>query len=120
MATATHPSFDEQAIQQAIETAQRHSQALRDESGGQTIGSDNGELMVSAQCIRLSVENGQVCLSLPFGLGSVCLPVPSWVPNGATVSACLDICSVFGVPCGVKVTVSFNNTPIVQKGFGCC
>ncbi|MFN3389309.1 MAG: hypothetical protein ACK40O_10280 [Allosphingosinicella sp.] len=64
--------------------------------------------------------NGQVCLNLPLGLGSVCLPVPPWVPGGATVQACLDICTVWGVPCGVEVTVSFNNQRIIQKGFGCC
>ncbi|HEX8573754.1 MAG TPA: hypothetical protein VF759_13495 [Allosphingosinicella sp.] len=120
MPTATYPSFDDKAISQAIETAQRHSKALQAKAGGQQIGADNGELMVSAQCISLTVNNGQVCLNLPLGLGSVCLPVPPWVPSGATVSACLDICSVFGAPCGVKVTVSFNNIPIVQKGYGCC
>ena len=120
MATGEHPSFDSSAIDQAIETAQRHSTSVQATTGGRHLGMDNGELKVSAQCISLSVQNGQVCLNLPLGLGSVCLPVPPWVPGGATVQACLDICTVWGVPCGVEVTVSFNGQQIVQKGFGCC
>jgi hypothetical protein len=120
MATGSYPSFDAQAIEQAIETARRHSESVQARAGGQQIGTDNGELKVSAQCISLTVENGQVCLNLPLGLGSICLPIPSWIPSGATVQACLDICSVWGVPCGVEVKVSFNGQVIVQKGFGCC
>ena len=120
MATQQHPSFDSKAIEHAIETAQRHGKAVQAKAGGHAIGTDNGELKVSAQCISVTVQNGQVCLNLPLGLGSICLPVPSWVPNGASVQACLDICTVWGVPCGVEVTVSFNGQRIIQKGFGCC
>jgi hypothetical protein len=120
MASTSYPSFDSKAIDQALETAKRHATALQTKTGGHQIGADNGELKISAQCISLTVNNGQVCLNLPLGLPSVCLPVPSWVPGGATVQACLDICTVLGIPCGVEVTVSFNNQRIVQKGFGCC
>lgn len=120
MATQSYPSFDSNAIEQAIAAAQRHSDNVQSKADGHQIGTDNGELKVSAQCISLSVTNGQVCLNLPLGLGSICLPIPSWVPSGATVQACLDICTVWGVPCGVEVTVSFNGQRIVQKGFGCC
>ena len=120
MADKTYPSFDEQAIKQALETAERHSDGLRDTARTGLMGADNGELKVSAQCISLTVNNGQVCLNLPLGIGSICLPVPSWVPSGATVQACLDICTVIGIPCGVEVTVSFNGQRIIQKGFGCC
>lgn len=114
------PSFDSSAIDQAIETAQRHSQSLQAKRSGPQIGVDDGELKVSAQCVSVTVQNGQVCLNLPLGIGSVCLPVPSWIPSGASLQACLDICTVWGVPCGVEVTVSFNGQRVVQKGFGCC
>lgn len=120
MATQSYPEFDSNAIEQAIATAQRHSDNVQTKAGGHQIGTDNGELKVSAQCIGVTVNNGQVCLNLPLGLGSICLPVPSWVPSGATVQACLDICTVWGIPCGVEVTVSFNGQRIIQKGFGCC
>jgi hypothetical protein len=115
-----YASFDEQAISQAIETGQRHAQMLQSRSDGHQIGADKGELKVSAQCISITVNNGEVCLNLPLGLPSVCIPVPSWVPNGATVQACLSICTVLGIPCGVEVTVSFNGNQLLQKGFGCC
>jgi hypothetical protein len=113
-------SFDMQAIDQAIETAQRHAHSLRAQSGHQPIGADDGELKVSAQCVSVSVDDGKVCLNLPLGLGSYCFTVPSWVPNGAEVRACLDICTVWGIPCGVEVTLSFNGQQIIKKGFGCC
>jgi len=127
MANSNYPSFDQKAITEALEAGQRHGKNLRAVSdagaaggAGQSITLDNGELKLSAQCISVSVNNGQVCLNLPLGIGSICIPVPSWIPSGATVQACLDICTKWGIPCGVEVTGSFNGTRIFQKGFGCC
>lgn len=119
MATATHPEFSSKAIGQALEAAQRHSKALQTTAvKGQTNLAEGG-LKVSAQCISVTVQNGQVCLNLPLGIGSVCLPVPTWVPNGTAAQACLDICTKWGIPCGVEVTVSVAGQQVVQKGFGC-
>lgn len=119
MATDNHPQFNSQAIEQALEAAQRHVKALEATSAGREISLDDGTLKLGAQCISVTVSNGQVCLNLPLGIGSVCLPVPGWVPDGTAAQACLDICTKWGIPCGVQVTVSVAGQTIVQKGFGC-
>ena len=111
-------SFDEGRIREAIETARRHSQALHAENGSSPVLTD-GALSVAAECVSVTVHNGEVCLSLPLGIGNVCLPVPSWVPDGEAAKACIDICTKWGVPCGVEVTVSIAGEKIVSKGFGC-
>ena len=62
-----HASFDEGRVNEAIETAQRHSNALRQESGGSPVLTD-GALSVAAECVSVTVHNGEVCLSLPLGI----------------------------------------------------
>lgn len=118
MATKELPGFDDKVVQQAVETAQRHAQSLRGQQTNE-LALQDGQLKVSAQCVSVTVTNGQVCLNLPLGIGSVCLPVPGWVPNGTAAQACLDICTKWGIPCGVEVTVSVAGQQIISKGFGC-
>ncbi|MFL9842277.1 hypothetical protein ABS767_15005 [Sphingomonas sp. ST-64] len=113
------PEFDAKVIDQALEAAQRHGETLRAETISHETPLADGQLKVSAQCISVTVNNGEVCLNLPLGIGSVCLPVPSWIPNGTAAQACLDICTKWGIPCGVEVTVSVAGQQIIQKGFGC-
>ncbi|RYD47473.1 MAG: hypothetical protein EOP60_17375 [Sphingomonadales bacterium] len=119
MATSEFPSFDDKVIEQSLEAAQRHGATLRaaNKSGGAELA--DGALKVSAQCISVTVQNGQVCLSLPLGIGSVCLPIPTWIPNGTAAQACIDICTKWGIPCGVEVSVSVAGQQIISKGFGC-
>jgi hypothetical protein len=117
--TGNYPSFDASAINEAVKTAQTHSRAFMPAAVNHEMALTDGSLMVSAQCISVTVQNGQVCLNLPFGLGSHCLPVPSWLPNGTVCQACLDICTKWGIPCGVEVTVSAAGKVVVKKGFGC-
>lgn len=112
------PGFDANVIEQSLEAAQRHGQTLKAAAGAEPSLAD-GALKVSAQCISVTVQNGQVCLNLPLGIGKVCLPIPSWIPNGTAAQACLDICTKWGIPCGVEVTVSVAGQRIIQKGFGC-
>jgi hypothetical protein len=119
MATNAHPEFDREKVQQTLDAAQAHGHTLRAASGEQAIGLNDGTLKLGATCISVTVENNQVCLNLPLGIGSVCLPVPGWVPNGTAVQACLDICTKWGIPCGVEVTVSLAGQLIVKQGFGC-
>lgn len=120
MASTDYPKFSDEAVEQALEAARTHSNDLRAAAQkNQGAALAEGGLKVSAQCISVTVQNGQVCLNLPLGIGSVCLPVPSWVPNGSAAQACLDICTKWGIPCGVEVTVSVAGQRIVQKGFGC-
>lgn len=114
-----YPEFSPEAVDQALEAARRHNAERATKSSGREIGLDDGTLKLGAQCISVTVQNGQVCLNLPLGIGSVCLPVPSWVPDGKACQACLDICTKWGIPCGVQVTVTVAGQMIVQKGFGC-
>lgn len=112
------PSFDEEKIQHAIDAAQRHSEKLHaDSPGGAQLTS--GELLVAGGCVSVTVNNGQVCVNLPLGIGSVCLPIPAWIPNGTAAQACIQICTKWGIPCGVELTVSVAGQQIIQKGFGC-
>jgi hypothetical protein len=120
MATAgNYPSFSEDAINQAIQAAQNHGKTMMPKAVNHEMTLTDGALMVSAQCISVTVQNGQACINLPFGLGSQCLPIPSWLPNGTVCQACLDICTKWGIPCGVDVTVSAAGKVVVEKGFGC-
>jgi hypothetical protein len=121
METSQLPSFDATIIDQSLEAAKRGSDTLLRASASNEGGVQlaDGALKVSAQCISVTVSNGQVCLNLPLGIGNVCLPVPSWVPNGTAAKACLDICTKWGIPCGVEVTVSVAGQQIISKGFGC-
>jgi hypothetical protein len=119
MANSNYPSFSSEAINQALEAAQRHSRERMPAATHADMTLDDGTLKMSAQCISVTVQNGQVCLNLPFNLGSVCLPIPAIFPNGTAAQACLDICTKWGIPCGVEVTVSIAGHVIVKKGFGC-
>ena len=113
------PEFSEKAINQALEAAQTHSKSRMPATVDHTTALTDGALKVAAQCVSVTVQNGQVCINLPFGLGKQCLPIPSWIPNGTVAQACLDICTKWGIPCGVEVVVSAAGKVIVQKGFGC-
>ena len=117
---SSYAEFDAQAVEQALEAARRHSQ-MRQEAlaGSGQIALDDGSLKVGAQCISVTVQNDQVCVNLPLGIGSVCLPVPSWVPDGTAAQACIDICTKWGIPCGVELTVSVAGQTVVQKNYGC-
>jgi len=119
MANGDHPSFSTEAINQALEAAQTHSSAMRATALTHDTPLDDGALEISAQCISVSVKNHQVCLNLPFGLGSKCLPVPGFIPNGTACQACLHICTKWGIPCGVEITVSAAGHQILKKHFGC-
>lgn len=82
---------------------------------------DNGYISIAAaECISVTVENDKVCINLPLGIGKVCIPIPPFVPNGTAAKACLDICTTFGIPTGVKVTISALGRVIVTKSFGKC
>ena len=70
-------------------------------------------------CVSVTVNNGQVCLNVPI-FGSVCIPIPLPLPSGTAAQACIDVCTKFGIPCGVKVTVSVLGQVVASKSFGCC
>jgi len=121
MANGDAPSFSTQAINQALEAAQTYSKAQVQMTAAVTHETqlDDGTLQMAAQCISVTVSNHQICLNLPFGLGKKCLPVPGFIPNGTACQACLHICTKWGIPCGVEITVSAGGHQILKKNFGC-
>lgn len=117
-------SFDQSKIDAALEAAREHA----GEHGGNVLTANaltdfdphlGGEYSVSGGCVSVTVESGKVCVDLPL-VGKYCLPVPSWIPSGAELQACVSLCTTWGVPTGVKLTVSFNGTTIFTKSFLKC
>lgn len=119
MAGATLPHFDAAVIDKTLAAAKAHAETLHAGAYDHNSPLTDGALKLGAQCISVTVQNGQVCLNLPLGIGNVCLPVPGWVPSGSVAQACLDICTKWGIPCGIEVTVTVAGQRVVQKGFGC-
>lgn len=116
-----YTSFDQKYIDAAIEAASRHNDSIGFQSDASEIHPHAAnEFAISAGCVEVAVKNGKVCLNLPLGIGSFCLPVPSWIPEGANVKACIDICTKFGIPTGLKLSVSFNGTIVFTKTFLLC
>lgn len=114
--------FSESAVQQAIDTLTAHGK-ISEAIGAKAGSSHNlvsGEFSALAECISVTVQNQQVCLNLPLGLGSVCLPIPISIPDGTAAEACLNICTTFYIPTGVSVTVSVAGHVIISKSFGKC
>lgn len=117
---ATYHEFDQKAVDAALEAANRHYRGKLEGQAGAVDPADDGHLCISAACISVTVENGRVCIKLPLGLGNVCLPIPAIFPDGTVAEACLSICTTWGIPTGVRVTVSIAGKVIVQKSFGKC
>jgi hypothetical protein len=116
-----YASFDEKEVEEALSLAADYQAEnnVSASAGTLALTADDGSLSIATQCISVTVRNRRVCLRLPLGIGNVCLPVPSFIPNGRVAQACLRICTRFGIPCGVQVTVSVAGQVIVRKGFGC-
>jgi hypothetical protein len=117
----TYHEFDKKAVQGALDAAQAHNEMF----GVSRVSHDmdisaGGDFLVAAECISVTVENNKVCLNLPLGFGKVCLPIPVSIPNGTAAKACLKICTTWGIPTGIKVTVEVGGIVIVSKTFGKC
>lgn len=125
MADEQYHDFDEQAVTESMAAVQEHGggaggMEAASAGGPQVNMAETGEMFVAAQCVSITVQNNQVCLNLPLGIGKVCLPIPKWIPNGAKLEACIGLCYTWKIPTGVKVTVTFNGKVIVQKSWGKC
>lgn len=116
----TYHSFDDAEVQALIDTAARHyDQEALMAAPGQAIAHAS-TLKLGDTCISVTVEDGKVCLDLPVVKLKVCLPIPPFIPDGTAAQACLKICSTFGIPHGVCVTVSALGKPVVHQCFGVC
>ena len=70
-------------------------------------------------CVNLGIQNGRVCLSIPV-IGNVCVPVSTGLPNGTAASACVSVCTKWGIPTGACVTVTALGQQIGGECFGAC
>lgn len=118
---ATFHEFDGAKIESALDAARSYhsTEALRS-AGADVSLADDGHLRLAGGCISVTVEDGKVCLNLPLGIGKICLPIPSVFPNGTAAEACINICTTWGIPTGVSVTISILGKVVVSKSFGKC
>lgn len=73
-----------------------------------------------SECVGASVNSGgQVCFTLPV-VGSICVPVSTPIPQGASVQACGNICTVFGIPTGISVSVTALGIQVYSNSWGYC
>ena len=125
MAEDTVHEFDDNAIDEAVGSARAYHQeagtAPRESAmaESQPDFSDSGQMELAAQCIDVTVANKKICVKLPK-VGKVCLPVPGFVPNGTVAQACISVCTKFGIPTGVRLTVTVAGKVILRKTFGVC
>lgn len=112
------PEFSQSAVEGAIKSARAYY-AEKYSAGSSVIDRDDGHLSTLAECVTLTINNGKACVNLPLGIGQVCLPIPISY-NGQVASVCLSICTTWGIPTGVRVTVSVAGVTIISKTFGSC
>jgi hypothetical protein len=121
----TYAKFDQDKIDAALEAARQHAGPAENAGLLKAANLSNvdmhaaTEFSISGGCVTVTVENGRICVDLPL-VGQYCLPVPSWIPSGAELQACVSICTTWGIPTGVKLTVSFNGSVIFTKTFLKC
>lgn len=114
-------SFSEEAIQHAIDAANKTHEDTRLKAMSPNIDTSKANCMlVAAECVSVTVENHSICINLPLGFGKHCFSIPLNIPNGTAGQACLHICTTFGIPTGIKVTVSLAGITVVSQSFGKC
>ena len=118
---STFYSFDIKAVNEALDAAR----ATHQNTNLQATTADfntvkGGDLAVHAQCIYVTVENNKVCIELPLGFGKHCISIPVSFPNGTVGQACLSICTTWGIPTGIKVSIIIAGITVVSQTFGKC
>jgi hypothetical protein len=118
---AEYYKFDDKAVENAIAAAQAdfgregvHGLAATEHGGVR------GEMSLLAECVKVTVEDHKVCVELPLGLGKHCISIPVSIPDGTAGQACLRICTTWGIPTGVEVSVVIGGITIVSQKFGKC
>lgn len=117
----TYYSFSEQAISEALDAArQTHGGGMLKATDSSFDTSRGGGLQVAAECVSVTVENNKICINLPLGFGKHCFSIPVSIPNGTAGKACLSICTTWGIPTGVRISVVIAGITVVGQTFGKC
>lgn len=117
---ATYHEFDQKAIASALQAASEFHDREKLAKSNELNAFDDGHLSLAAGCISVTVDGGKICLNLPLGIGKICVPIPPIFPDGTAAQACIHICTTWGIPTGVRLTVSIAGQQIVNKTFGKC
>ena len=113
--------FSEEAISNALEAAKNTHEGNQLNAAHPDFDINKGGcLLVSAECISVTVENHKVCINLPLHLGNHCISIPVNIPEGTVGQACLSICTTWGIPTGVKVSVIIGGITVISQTFGKC
>ena len=113
-------SFNDDAVNNALAAARQLHENV-DLRAVAEIPRLAGPTSLLAECITVTINNNRVCLNLPLGLPSFCLPIPIHVPNGTVAQACIRICTFFGIPTGACVSITVAGQTVASQcfGFGC-
>ncbi len=113
-------SFNEKAIASAVEAAQRSHQESQENSVANLQVNHGNCMLVGAECIDVTVENHKVCVNLPLGFGKHCFSIPTSIADGASGKACISLCTTWGVPTGVRITITILGVTVISQSFGKC
>ena len=114
-------SFSDESVQHAVNSARdTHSGGNLEATSAGFDVTRGGEYSALAECISVTVENHAICVNLPLGMGKHCISIPISVPDGTAAQACLTICTTWGIPTGVKVSVIVAGVTVVSQTFGKC
>ncbi len=111
--------FDDKKIQDALDAAKNHFSEV-DAATVDLSKTHVSDIEIAGGCISVTVENNKVCINLPLGFGKHCLPIPVSIPDGTAGEACIHICTTWGIPTGLKVTVKVGGVTVVSQTFGKC
>ncbi len=117
----TYYKFDEKAVSNALDAARTtHEGIQRSATESDFNIMKAGSLLVHAECISVKTEKQKVCLDLPLGLGKHCISIPISFPDGTVAKACLHICTTWGIPTGVKISIEIGGITVISQTFGKC
>ncbi|MCB1310495.1 MAG: hypothetical protein KDK29_00770 [Sedimentitalea sp.] len=117
----TYHEFPQEEIDQLVDTARTHYGEMNLTAMDSAVAASHASpLKLGDVCISVTVENSKVCLSLPIINQKICFPIPISIPDGTAAKACLKICTTFGFPTGVCVSISALGTQVIHQCFGNC
>ena len=80
----------------------------------------NNGMIPSDTCVSATIKNSEACTILPV-VGSKCISVPSWVPEGSLVEVCIDVCTKkLGIPTGACGIIKVASQQVAKECFGAC
>ncbi|MGB0879355.1 MAG: hypothetical protein ACPGTO_02175 [Polaribacter sp.] len=114
-------SFSEEAISHALDAAKAtYEGSVLDAKNSDFKTHRGGCMLVSAECIKVTTQGHRVCINLPLGFGKHCFSLPVSIPSGSIGQACISICTTWGIPTGVKVSIVIGGVTVVSQSFGKC